>query len=188
MRVLRRVPLATLLVLVWVLLWGSASPANILSGIVIVLALFAMYPMERPVGPHRFHPLGFAVLALTYAWSMASATVIVAAAVLGPRKPVRKGLIEVTMATNDPVFITMVSNLIALTPGSIVVRIRHRPEGVVLWVHILTLQDPEQVVAATRTLERRCVRAFGTSEQIALVNRTTDTSNEEGPAMKGDLR
>jgi multicomponent Na+:H+ antiporter subunit E len=90
-------------------------------------------------------------------------------AVLGPRRSVRTELVRVELCIDDPRLLTIVANLTALTPGTMVVRIdTDGPQPIVL-LHVLTVRDPARFGAATVTLERRCVRAFGTDEQIAVV-------------------
>ena len=57
--------LAVLLVTIWVLAWGSLSWANVLSGVVVAVALLAVVPdVRRASHPPTVRPLPAARLAL----------------------------------------------------------------------------------------------------------------------------
>lgn len=163
----RRLSLAILLLLVWVLLWGSASVANLLSGAVIIAVLFVAFPVEGEVGPSTVRPVGVLRLAASFLGSVIVANVLVSAAVFSPHRAIRQGIIKVSMHTDDPAIITIVTNFTALTPGSVVVHIDDDGPNPVLWLHVLTLGDPFAIARAAQRLERQCVMAFGTDEQVA---------------------
>ena len=73
------------------------------------------------------------------------------------------------MTTSDIGVATMVTNITTLTPGSMVVQVDHEPPVAVLWVHVLTPGDPEAVARRVSALERYCIEAVGTAEQLAAV-------------------
>lgn len=164
---IRRLSLAVLLILVWVFLWGSASPANLLSGAAIVAVLFVAYPIEADVGPTTVRLVPLLRLAASFLGSVVVANVLVSAAVFSPHRSIRQGVIKVAMRTDDPAIITVVTNFTALTPGSVVVHIDDRGPTPELWLHVLTLGDPFSIARAAQRLERQCVQAFGTDAQIA---------------------
>ena len=165
-----RFTLGALLVLVWVLLWGGATPANLAGGVLVAVVLFVVFPTDLPVRPtRRVRPLAFAALAAHFCAGVVTSNFWLTAAVLGPRRSVRTELVRVEMRVDDPRLLTMVANLTALTPGTMVVRIDTDGPRPIVLLHVLTVRDPARFGAATVTLERRCVRAFGTDEQIAVV-------------------
>ena len=58
-----RLTLGAILVAVWLLLWGSITVANVLSGIAVAAFLFAVYPSDLPWRPSgRVRPVPFIVL------------------------------------------------------------------------------------------------------------------------------
>ena len=62
----------------------------------------------------------------------------------------------------------MITNLTALTPGSMVVRAAHHDDGrATVLVHCLATGDPVRFARTIAGLEVRCVRAIGTREQLA---------------------
>ena len=56
-RLRHQVPLLAWLVLVWMLLWGTWSWANLLSGLVLGLFLLVVLPLPHVVGGVRVRPL-----------------------------------------------------------------------------------------------------------------------------------
>jgi hypothetical protein len=53
----------------------------------------------------------------------------------------------------------VITSMIALTPGTMTVEIHDEPR--VLFVHVLKLDDPDEVRASIRDLESRVLAAFG---------------------------
>ncbi len=165
-----RLTLGALLVLVWVLLWGGASPANLLGGVLVAVVLFVVYPNDLPTWPtRRVRPVALAGLAAHFVAGVVASNFWLTTAVLGPRRAVRTELVRVELCVDDPRLLTIVANLTALTPGAMVVRIDTDGPRPVVLLHVLSVRDPARFGGATVTLERRCVRAFGPDEQIALV-------------------
>lgn len=163
-----RLSLAVLLLAVWLLLWGSASPANILSGLAVIALLYVVVPSARRTLPsHLASPWGLARLAGSFALNMVTSNLILSWAILSPRSSVRTGVIRVPLTTDDIGIATMVTNITALTPGSMVVQVDQDGPVAVLWVHVLTPGQPEDVARRVSALERSCIRAVGTAEQRA---------------------
>ena len=158
-----------ILVAVWILLWGSASPANVLSGVAVAVALFVIYPSQLPMWPvRRLRPWPVLVLVSRFAVDVVVSTAWLVVAALAPSSKVRTALVWVDLQFDDPALITMVINLTALTPGSMVVRAAHHDDGrPTVQVHCLATGDPERFARTIAGLEVRCVRAVGTREQLA---------------------
>ena len=163
-----RLSLAALLLVVWVLLWGAASPANLLSGLAVIAVLFVVVPSTRRKWPsHVASPWGVVRLAAWFALNMITSNVILSWAILSPRKQLHTGVVRVPLRTNDMGIATMVTNITALTPGSMVVQVDHDGPVAVLWIHVLTPGEPESVARRASALEAGCIRAVGTAEQRA---------------------
>jgi multicomponent Na+:H+ antiporter subunit E len=158
-----------ILVAVWVLLWGSASPANLLSGFAVAVVLFLIYPSQLPRWPvWRLRPWPAAVLVGRFALDVVVSTGWLVVAALSPSSKVRTALVWVDLQFDDPALITMVVNFTALTPGSMVVRVAHHDDGrATVQVHCLATGDPERFARSIAGLEIRCVRAVGTRDQRA---------------------
>lgn len=167
-----RLTLGAVLVAVWVLMWGDASPANLLGGVLVAVVLFVVYPTPMPWWPSRRpRPVALATLAAHFVVDVVASNLWLTAAVLGPRRAVRTELVRVELRLDDPRLTTIVANLTALTPGAMVVRIDGDGPRPVVLLHVLTVRDPARFAGATVALERRCVRALGTDQQIAEFDR-----------------
>ncbi len=158
-----------ILLLVWVLMWGSASPANLLSGIAVAIALFVVYPSQLPLWPtRRVHPVGVALLTARFVVDVVVSNFWLTVAALAPASKVRTALVWVDLQFDDPALLTMVTNITALTPGAIIVRVAHHDDGrPTVQVHCLATRDPERFARNIAGLEVRCVRSIGTPAQLA---------------------
>ena len=80
-----RLALGAMLLAVWLLLWGSASPTNILSGLAIVGLLFVVVPSSRRMLPSRLvHPWGLLKLGGWFAMNIVTSNVVLSWAILSP--------------------------------------------------------------------------------------------------------
>lgn len=164
-----KLTVGAILVAVWVFMWGSASPANLLSGIAVAVALFVVYPSTMPLWPVRpIRPWPVVVLVSRFVLDVIVSNFWLSLAVIVPASRVRTALVWVDLQFDDPALITMVANITALTPGTIVVRIAHHDDGrPTIQVHCQSVRDPERSARSIAGLEARCVRAAGTAEQVA---------------------
>lgn len=161
-----RATLGVLLLGLWLLLWGSASPANVLSGVAAITLLYLVFPSARPVAPRTFlSPVGLARLLGYFVKQVVISNLLLAREIASPRSRLRAHILEVPMRTTSRPFLTLVANITALTPGTMAVSARAEPPTIT--VHALVLSDVDAVARALWQLEERCVRAFGTADAVA---------------------
>jgi multicomponent Na+:H+ antiporter subunit E len=160
-------PLLLWLVLVWNLLWGTWSWANLLSGIVVALLVTLLLPLPPVAARQRLRPLW----ALVYLWWFLVDLVLSCAQVLwlafAPGQP-RGALVEVPVRTDNDLLLTMLAETVTLIPGSIVLELDR--ERQVLGLHLLNVRDHAAVADQKRRVlveEERIVRAFGSAEDLA---------------------
>lgn len=153
---------AAWLVLLWVLLWGEFTLANAVTGTMVAAVVLLAVPRTAPVGPTpSVSPLAAGWLLVWFSWKLLQANVIVAIEVLRPpsRSRIRTGIVAVDLPGATPATAATVANLITLTPGTLTLEID--PATPTLYVHVLTVTDPDEVRADVREIERRVVAAFG---------------------------
>jgi multicomponent Na+:H+ antiporter subunit E len=166
----RRLVFAAWLVVVWVLLWGGFTLANVVGGLVVAGLLLVLVP--RPalteVDDERddqlqLRPLAVASLAGWFAWKLVAANVTVAIEALRPqdRSRIRTAIVAVELPGCPPGIVTLVANIITLTPGTLTMEID--ADEPVLYVHELTFTTREAVRSDVYEVERRVVRAFGSA-------------------------
>ncbi|CAN5526212.1 Na+/H+ antiporter subunit E [soil metagenome] len=167
------------LTFMWVALWGSATPANVLSGLVAAAVLLAIFPagtrrsrsyVLRPAKILRF--LGY------FVWKLVEANLILAWEVITPRNRINEGIVAVPLRGCSDGLVTVVANTITLTPGSLTLEVAGEPP--VLYVHVLHLHDIEAVRRDVVKLEALIVSAFGSPQAIAALAGGPDASPAGG--------
>ena len=164
----RQLPLIGWLVLVWILLWGTWSWANLLSGLAVALFVTWLLPLP-PVTEHaRFRPLAVLLFLLRFLRDLVVSSVEVAWAAARPGEPPRSAIVVVDLRTDSDLLITLIAETLNLTPGSLVLDIDRENRRILLHVlPVRTEEDVDQRRADVGGVEESIVRAFGSSAEIA---------------------
>ncbi|QPP05052.1 Na+/H+ antiporter subunit E [Streptomyces bathyalis] len=158
------------LTVVWVLLWGTASVANVVTGIlvgVIVCVVFPLPPIEAQV---RLRPVGLLRFTVRFLIDMAVSSWRLNRYILGARRP-QCAVLAVRMRTPSDLMLTATSVAVAAVPGSNVLDV-HRASGT-LFVHVVGAGEEaerERARYEVLRLEDRVVRAFGTRADVAALD------------------
>ena len=155
---MRRLVGPAALLVVWLLLWGEVSLANLASGVVVVAVLTAVLAPLRAAPAHRLHAWGVTVLCADLVWRLVVSSLQVARTVITPTpERLRSGVVAAPLASGSPLVATVVADLITLTPGTLTLDVRSDPPH--LLVHVLGLDDPDAVRAEVADLEAMVLRA-----------------------------
>jgi len=160
-----RVALAAGLVVVWVLLWGDAGAGTVIGGALVAGALLVVYPLSavEPV-EHRIRPLRLLQLGAFFFYELVASTIKVGRdVVVGPRR-VATGIVACPLRVDVDGLITFLANTVALSPGTLPVHVSKEP--LVMYVHVLRLDDPDAVRAQVSRLEELAVRAVGSAAMV----------------------
>lgn len=161
-----RIAFAVALTAIWVLAWGSPSPANILSGLAVALLLMAVSPDAwPPLHRAKVRPVAIARFAGHVAGQVVLANVSLTREVVRRRSNVTTGIVAVPLPDCSDGLITLVTNVMAVTPGTMPVEVDRDPT--VLYVHVLLLGDVEEVRRDVQHLAALAYRAFGSDAAIA---------------------
>ncbi len=133
------------LILVWVLLWGTISAANILSGLALALVITLWLPLPPVPVEGRLHPLPLLRLVVTVAYYLLVSSVQVAALALKPGPPPLTAVLRAHLAVKSDLVLALAVNIINLTPGTIVLEIDQARR--MIYVHVLD-------VGSDRTVKR----------------------------------
>lgn len=156
-----------LLTVVWVLLWGDLSIANVLGGVVVGLLITVLLPLP-PVDFHgKVRPGALVYLFGRFVLDLALASVHVAVLALDLRKVPRGAVVGVQLRNHSDLYLTITSELSTLTPGSIVIE-AHRLTGM-LYLHVLDIDaygGADKVRKDTLALEERVLRAFASDAEL----------------------
>lgn len=149
-----------LLVLLWLLAWGEASFANVVSGLLLAVLLLVAFPPHRISESHwRLDPLAATRLVLYVLRQLVTSNVLVAREIVTPGSSVRQGVLAYRVQHPSDEVITLMANVIALTPGTMTVEATTDPA--ILYVHFLMFADVDAARAGIARLERLAVAALG---------------------------
>lgn len=169
-RLRHQIPLLLWLVLVWNLLWGTWSWANLISGTVLALAVTLVLPLPPVVGGTRVRPVPLLVFVGAFLLDLLLSAAQVAWQTIRPRGIRRSAIVSVQLRTDSDLLMTIVAEATALVPGSLVIDMdREQQTLAVHLLHVRDAADVERQRASVLRTEERVVRAFGSAEEIAAV-------------------
>ena len=170
-RLRHQVPLVAWLVLVWMLLWGTWSWANLLSGLLVALTVLTLLPLPHVVGGARVRPVPMLVFLGHFVVDLFSSGAEVAWQAVRPGGVHRTAIVQVQLRADSDLLLTMVAEATSLVPGSLVLDLDR--EQRVMTLHLLPVRDREDVErrkAHVLVVERRLVRAFGSATDLAALD------------------
>lgn len=146
------------LVVLWLLLWGDLSVANVASGVLVALGLLVAFPLGRPGGGarHAVRPVALARLLAYFAYELVTSNLVVARVVLSRGARTRTGVVACPLRTTSDRMVTVLCNIIALSPGTMMVDVGDDA----IYVHALLRRDPERVREDIDRLQGLLLAAF----------------------------
>lgn len=138
------------LMVLWLLAWGEITPVKVVSGLVLATVILAAFP-SGATDPQRVRlsPVGLVRLSAYVAWQLVSSNVLVAREIVTPGTKVHTGVLAHDLDGVPDAAMSLIANIIALTPGTMTVELTRRPR--VIFVHFLLLDDED---AARASIER----------------------------------
>jgi multicomponent Na+:H+ antiporter subunit E len=151
-RVALRVWVLFWLMLVWILLWGTVSAANIMSGLAVALIITLLLPL--PVVPieGRVHPLSLLRLLATVAYYLVLSSVQVAWLAVRPGSPPLSAVLRAHVAVKSDLVLALAVNIFNLIPGSIVLEIDQSRR--MLYMHVIDVGSDRAVNRFYRQIEQ----------------------------------
>lgn len=167
MRRLMRHPLLLVwLTLVWVGLWGEVTTANVLGGIAIALLLLLTLPLSEIPDQGDVRIVALLRFLGRFAVDLVQASLQVALLVVRPRGTVRQAVIAVPVRGASDRLLTLLANVISLTPGTLTLEVDR--EASTLYVHVLDVGEGPEAVERIRAdilrTERLAILAMGSPE------------------------
>jgi multicomponent Na+:H+ antiporter subunit E len=151
-RVALRVWVLFWLMLVWILLWGTVSAANIISGLAVGLVITLLLPL--PVVPieGRVHPLALLRLIGLVAWYLVLSSLQLAWLAVKPGPPPLSAVLRAHLAIKSDLVLALAVNIINLTPGTIVLEIDQVRR--MIYVHVIDVGSDRAVNRFYRQIEQ----------------------------------
>lgn len=153
------IPIVLALTVVWMALWESATAGTILAGLAVGAAVLWVIPSNRTGANFRIRPIKTLGLVLYFSRMLVMATALVAWEVATPQNRINQGIVKVPMQAGSNGVVTIVANMISLTPGTLTIEVLDDP--MTLYVHVLHLRSLEEVRSEVRKLEGLVIEAFG---------------------------
>lgn len=148
-----------LLMLAWAAVTGSFSEVNLAFG--FLLGFGALFLIREQVGTGEYTnrvAKGFA-LALLFVYELVLSASRVAMIVLRPRIKLQPGIIAFPLTVDRDFEITMLANLITLTPGTLSVDVSE--DRKILYVHCIDVPDPQATIDDIKNgFERKILEVF----------------------------
>ena len=149
------------LTLVWILLWGTFSAANIISGLAIALVITLLLPLPAVPVEGRLRPLSFAKLVVYVSWSLVVSSTQVAWLAIKPGPLPPTAVLRAHLNIKSDLVLALAVNVLNLIPGSIVLEIDQTRR--LIYVHVIDVGSQRAVdrfYRQTATVERLMVAAF----------------------------
>jgi multicomponent Na+:H+ antiporter subunit E len=155
---------AVLLTALWVLLWGELSVANVVSGFAVAAVLLVVFPMgHRPGWVWRpIRVVALARLAAHVLGQLAVSNAVVAREILTRGSNVRTAVVACRLSSRAESAMTLVANIVALSPGLMTVDVRSDPPTI--YVHVLHFHSAADTRRRIARLERLVVKAVRSAD------------------------
>lgn len=142
-----------LLALAWMALTGQFDPFNFFVGFVIGYLLLRL--LRPPEASLAYFGRGWLILrfVLFYLKELFQANLRMAMAVLSPKLNFTPAVVAIPLESRSDLAVTLLSNLITLTPGSLTLDISS--DCSVLYVHTMHADDIDQFRSQIKSLESR---------------------------------
>ncbi|WP_052091037.1 MULTISPECIES: Na+/H+ antiporter subunit E [Modestobacter] len=184
-----RLPLIVWLVLIWNLLWGTWSWANLITGLLVALTVTVVLPLPAVTGGGRLHPVAALYFLGHFLVNLIVSSAQVAWQTLRPSGIRQSAVLLVQLRTDSDLLLSVIAQTLTLVPGSMVMDLDRR--RMTLGVHVLDVGDEADVErqrADVLATERRVVRAFGSAADIARLDQEPPRGHAAAPATTEPTR
>lgn len=153
------------LMMVWILLWGDISAANIISGLAIALVITLLLPLPAVPIEGLLHPISLLRLVGLVVWYLLVSSMQLAWLAVKPGPPPLNAVLRAHLAIKSDLVLALAVNIINLTPGTIALEIDQVRRMV--YVHVIDVGSERAVGNFYRQIaqiERRLVASFEREE------------------------
>lgn len=130
-----------LLALIWTAMGGQFTLANLLVGFMIGYGILLLSQCMTGPSPYFLKVYHVGNFALFFLWELLLANLRVAYDVVTPRLRTRPGIIAIPLDAQNDVEITLLANLLSLTPGTLSIDVSE--DCRTLYIHDMFVGDPE---------------------------------------------
>ena len=159
-------PILVWLVVLWLLLWGDVSWANVISGTLLGLLVTIVLPLPHVRFGVRIRPLRILALFARFLVDLFAASGQVAWLAVRPGRQPRNSVVRVPLHSGSDLFVAMTAELVSLVPGSVVVELgapSARGGQGSIYIHALGVsgeEGRERIRREVLLTERRIMKTF----------------------------
>jgi multicomponent Na+:H+ antiporter subunit E len=175
------------LTVLWIMLWGDLSWANVLGGVLIAAVVVLVARLDSAsLRPTYFHPHWAVAYVVVLMWQLLLSNLRLAVEILTPGDGTHTAIIAVPIRGGSDAVVNLVANSITLTPGTMTIDVRRHERnefdydgdgiidemtaGATLHVHCIYGADVDAVRLGILRLEELALRAFGSDRDRALAH------------------
>ena len=148
-----------ILAVAWAAMTGHFGLINLAFGFVLGGVALAMIREDAGSVSHFRRVFRAVALAFTFVYELIKSSVNVAMIVLSPSRELRPAIIAFPLDVKTPMEITLLANMITLTPGTLSVDVSD--DGSTLYIHAIDAPDIDAVVADTKaSFEQQIKKVF----------------------------
>ncbi|MFP7833981.1 Na+/H+ antiporter subunit E [Marisediminicola sp. LYQ134] len=162
-----QLPLLVVLVALWMLLWGSVSWLNLVTGIVLALVVTRVFYLPPVELSGRFNVLWFVWYLARFLVELVGASFQIALKAFDLKGVRGNAVIGVNLRTRSDFILTLTAINLSLIPGSLVVETDR--ERSVLYLHVFNTKsaaDADAMHGRALEIEERLVRIFGSKVDV----------------------
>ncbi|WP_051196502.1 Na+/H+ antiporter subunit E [Jonesia quinghaiensis] len=156
------------LTIVWVLLWGDLSAANVLGGAALGILIMVVFPLPSIDYAGRFRPVYVIALFVSFLRELVVASFQVAWLALRVNHQPRSAVVRVKLRSTSDLYLTLTAEMSSLVPGSLVIE-AHRLTST-LYLHVLDIDHSggaDAVRDHVLVLEERVLKALASDQELA---------------------
>ena len=131
-----------LLVIAWLTLTGTYTLGNTVFAVVVGYILMATVERRQQSRTYTKRIPAAIALLFYFLYELTKANAVVAWEMIDPRHTMKPGIVAVPLDLQSPVAITVLANLITLTPGTLSLDVSE--DHKTLYVHGMYVGDPDQ--------------------------------------------
>lgn len=164
-RIVLRTWIVCWLVLVWNLLWGEFTAANVVSGLAVALLIILLLPLPPVPVEGKVHLLSLARLLLSIVYRLVLSSIQVATLAIKPGPPPLSAVLRAQLSVKSDLVLALAVSIFNLIPGSIVLEIDQSRR--MLYMHVIDVGSDRAVsrfYEQVAHIERLLVRAFEREE------------------------
>ena len=146
----------TLLAVIWMFLMDRFTFPMFVTGFLVGAAAIAIYygvfyywvgkkPVLRKTSFRLRKLPAYVELFFVFSWELLKANIAVLKQVFKPKMTIKPGIVAMPIDLESDVQITLLANMITLTPGTITAEVS--PDNKILYIHVLECEDAEGVIA-----------------------------------------